>query len=111
VRIPHSVLRLPAVDRLAEQQPELLALFLDTLFELVQLAFKTAEAVREMEAGEHGDTQGIGAGGPGGDGVHQLIDAIRQFLNFLFVAGRPEGIHLVEDVDLNDLFIVHGSIR
>ncbi len=94
-----------ALDRLVEQQPETLRFLVNALPQGGKFAFESPEAIREVKAGKDGDAHGVGIGGPRGDGVHQLVHAVRQFLDLPAVAGRAQGVRLVKNRDLDSLLI------
>lgn len=60
-------------------------------------ALNLAELICEMEAGEDGDARRIGAGGAGGDAVHQGIHRLGESLGFGRVAGGAQRVGLLED--------------
>src|ERR1035441_1311287 len=92
-------------DELFQHAGELLALAVDALLELAEIALQRAQPVGEVQAGQYGDPGGIGVRRFGGNRQHQIVDAGGDLFDFARVAAGEQGVGPAQDGDADWLSI------
>ena len=72
--------------------------------QFLEFPLRSAQLVGQVQAGQDGDAGGIGVGGFGGDGEHQIVHAGRHFLDLAGIAGGEQRIGPAQDGDPDGLF-------